>query len=106
VSDAEPIIPPHIALPTETVVVDSKNDVPLMRFDGLLPLPIGTRINIDNGVTDKTVPIDTTRFPNGRADAVVVSARVWGTQGNEPPLLVLYVNVTEVGNEGGWMIDR
>jgi len=101
----EPLDPPHLPLPTETLIQESGSDAQLLWLDGLLPLPIGSRINLDNLRGLPQVPLDSERFPNGRADAVVVGVRLWGTQGNGR-VLVLEVELTEAGGVGGWMIDR
>jgi hypothetical protein len=99
----EPPIP-HFPLPTETLVREEDSDDPLLWFDGLLPLPIGSRINLDNAGDLPRVPLDRERFPNGHADAVVVRVGVWGTQG-AGRYLVLEVRLTEPGDEGGWMLS-
>ena len=104
-SDSEPIEPPHVALPTETLVMESDPQHQLLWFDGLLPLPIGSRINLDNASGGPQVPLDPGRFPTGRADAIVVGHRLWGTQSSSR-VLVLTVELTEPGDEGGWMLDR
>ena len=85
-------------------MLEQENQHQLIWFSGLLLLPIGSRINIDNVSGFPAVPLDPGRFPTGRADAVVVNVRLWGTQG--PSCLVLEVELTEAGDVGGWMVDR
>jgi hypothetical protein len=101
----EPIDPPHVPLPTVTLVQEQDTQDQLIWFDGLLPLPIGSRINLDNIGESPQVPLDPERFPSGRADAIVVNLRLWGTQ-SEHRCLVLEVELTEAGDVGGWMVDR
>jgi hypothetical protein len=99
----EPIEPPRIPLPTETLVVESHGGQ-IMWLEGLLPLPIGSRIHIDNVDPLVRVPLDVERFPRGRADAVVVAVRIWGTQ-SRFRCLVLEVELTEPGEPGTWMLN-
>ena len=95
----EPIDPPHLPLPTETLVQEAGSDDQLLWLDGLLPLPMGSRINLDNVGDLPRVPLDPERFPSGRADAVVVGVRVWGTQ-SPGRVLVLEVELNEPGERG------
>jgi hypothetical protein len=88
--------------------MDVTNQRQILWFDGLLALPIGSRINLDNTPAlgaNLLVPLDPDRFSTGHADAVVVGVRVWGTQGSTP-CLVLEVEITDPGGSSGWMIDR
>lgn len=95
---------PHIPLPTQTLVQEQGTDDQLLWIDGLLPLPIGSRINLDNLSDHPQVPLDVERFPRGRADAVVVNVRLWGTQ-SPARCLVLEVELTDPGDVGGWMVN-
>jgi hypothetical protein len=86
---------PQFPLPTETLVREVGGQ-PLLRLDGLLALPAGARINLDNLADRPDVPLDRERFPGGSADAVVVNVLLWGTQG-EDRRLVLEVELHEPG---------
>lgn len=104
---SEPTTPPHFPLPTQTRVTEQGGGH-LFDFDGLLPLPIGTRINLDNLDNldgEPQISLDPERFPTGHADAVVVNVRIWGTQ-DSSRLLVLEVELTEAGDTGTWMVDH
>ena len=87
----------NIPLPIETIVMD-EGHTQLFMFDGLVCLPIGTRIQIDNGVggDDTDVPLDAEKFPSGRADAIVTGIRLWGTQ-SPKRALILDVEIRDVG---------
>jgi hypothetical protein len=76
----------------------------ILRFEGLLQLPIGSRISLDNVRGRPQVPLDRKRFPSGSADAIVVGYRLWGTVA-ESRRLVLFVELTDRGEEGSWMIQ-
>jgi hypothetical protein len=99
----EPVDPPRIPLPTETLVQEKATQQQLLWIDGLLPLPIGSRINLGQ-LGQRLVPIDPARFPSGMADAVVVNVRLWGPH-SPARCLVLEVELTEPGDEGGWMVQ-
>jgi hypothetical protein len=86
---------PHFPLPMETLVREVGGQ-PLLRLEGLLPLPVGARINLDDLPDRPGVPLDRQRFPRGRADAVVVNVLLWGTQ-SEDRCLVLEVELHEPG---------
>jgi hypothetical protein len=88
--------PPQFSMPGQTLVQERDGNN-LLSFDGLLVLPIGAQINLDNLPGLPQVPLDADRFPNGHADATVVAVRVFGTQGADP-ILVLEV---ELGGAGG-----
>ena len=94
----------EVPLPARTLVMEANPQRQLLWLDGLLVLPIGSRIHIDN-LGELDVPLDVERFPHGRADAVVTGVRLWGTQ-SPMRCLVLLVELTDPGSEGGWMIDR
>lgn len=99
------IEPPHIPMPTETLVLEN-GDRQLLWFDGFVPLPIGSRIELTNR-GDLKVPLDPERFPGGSADAVVTGMRVWGTQGGASSrCLVLDVELTWPTEPGTWMLER
>lgn len=83
----------------------AQTHIAFLVFDGLLPLPIGTRINLDNLDGEPQISLDPKRFPTGHADAVVVNVRIWGTQ-DPSRLLVLEVEPTEAGDTGIWMVDH
>lgn len=83
-------------MPRETLVME-EDDTQLLWIDGLLPLPIGTVINLDNISGHPQVPLDSERFPNGHADAVVTELHLWGTQGDER-VLVLKVKLLAPGS--------
>ena len=89
---------PHIPLPTQTVVTEPDGAGHLLWFEGLLPLPVGARINLDNVDGLPQVPLDPERFPSGHADAVVRGVKVWGTQG-AGRCLVLEVELEAPGGE-------
>ncbi len=83
--------------PTETIVFDESH-TQLFKFEGLVCLPIGTRIHIDNGIEGVIdVPLDAEKFPRGRADAIVTGIRLWGTQ-SPNRVLILDVEVRNVGS--------
>jgi hypothetical protein len=91
---------PHIPVPTQTVVMEERCRQ-LLFFDGFVPLPIGSRIELTNrdipaGSAVPEVPLDPERFPGGSADAVVTGLRVWGTQSGLP-YLVLDVKLVPPG---------
>jgi len=104
VSAFEPLRPPHFPLQTQTLITEQGGGH-LFYFDGLIPLPIGTRINLDNLEGESRVPIDHERFPSGHADAIALNAFVWGTQSSNS-CLVLEVELTEPGDIGTWMVYR
>lgn len=83
--------PLGVALPKETSVREFGTDNELLLIDGLLLLPIGAHINIDNNNDYSKIPINAKDFPDGRADAVVVGTRLWGTTGR--PQLILEVEL-------------
>ena len=93
-SDDELLDVPHVPLPVETLLI--ADGVQLLWIDGLMPLPIGTRINLDNIPGHPQVPLDPEQFPNGRADAIVIGINLWGTQG-AGRTLVLNVELVEPG---------
>lgn len=68
----DPPAPPKFPLPRETLVMTNEPPRQILRFEGLLQLPIGSRINLDNVPGHPQVPLDRKRFPSGRADAIVV----------------------------------
>jgi len=86
--DSRPTETPEFPLPKRTFVHERDGE-PLMWLDGLLPLPVGTLIRLDDlpGVTH--VVLDPDRFPTGRADAVVVSVELAGIQGDDPSLVLV-----------------
>ena len=64
----EPIKAPTLLTPQRTLVIEGNSQ--LLWFDGLLPLPWGSRIEINNlAGRDDHVPLDPERFPTGRCDA-------------------------------------
>jgi hypothetical protein len=87
-----PSLPPQFGMPSRTLVQESGGG-DLLTFEGLLILPIGARINLDNLPGVPHVQLDAVRFESGHADAVVVGVRVWGTQGADP-VLVLEVELS------------
>jgi hypothetical protein len=80
-------------------VVIEEGGQQLLWFDGLLPLPVGSSINIDNIPGGPQVALDPELFPTGRADAIVVELNLWGTQGDSR-VLVLRVQLTDPGGQG------
>jgi hypothetical protein len=95
--DEETVDAPHLSLPTQTLVLRKEPQEQLLWFEGLLPLPIGSVINIDNIPGSPQVPLDQDEFPKGRADARVVGVHVWGIQGDSR-LLVLEVELLRPGS--------
>lgn len=91
---------PRVPLPSGTLLMTRNPQQQLLWIDGLLPLPVGTRIQLDNIPGYPQVELDPNRFPGGRADAIVVGMSLWGTQS---PLrtLLLYVEL-ELPGEGVW----
>ncbi len=85
----KPHKPLHIRMPLETLIQEQSTGIQLLWIEGVLPLPIGSRINLDG----MQVPLDPERFPKGTADAVVVSVSMWGTP-NTGARLVLEVTLT------------
>ena len=79
--------PPEVGMPNRTLVQERGGRY-LLSFEGLLILPIGARINIDNLPGLPQVQLDAERFERGHADAEVVGVRVWGTQGADPVLVL------------------
>jgi hypothetical protein len=100
----ERVTPPRLPLPQETLVMTKESQELILSFDGLLQLPIGSRISLDNVPGLPQVPLDRERFPTGRADAIVVGHRLWGTVA-KVRRLVLLVELTDRGDEGSWMIQ-
>jgi hypothetical protein len=100
----EKVIPPKFPLPRQTLVMTKEPQQQILRFEGLLQLPIGSRISLDNVPGRPQLPLDRERFPTGRADAIVVGHRLWGTVA-ESRCLVLIVELTDRGDEGSWMIQ-
>ena len=82
--------------PEETVVKVVKGN-PLLTFSGLFPLPVGTRIELNN-VAGEKVPLDSEKFSEGRVDAVVVRVRVAHTL-TPNRCLVLEVELRQPGEE-------
>ncbi len=78
-SNVERSSAPHLPLPMQTLVQEAAGRQ-LMWLDGLLPLPLGSRIELDNIEGGPQVPLDPERFPTGQADAVVVGVRLSATQ--------------------------
>ena len=86
-----------VPLPIDTIVMD-QDHTQLFKFEGIFCLPIGARIQIDNGVGDGVdVPLNAEKFPSGRADAIVTGMRIWGTQSPKRALIV-EVEVKDVGS--------
>lgn len=75
---------PRAPAPTETLVLDAGSHRQLLRIAGLLPLPIGARIELGS-LTSPPV-----------SDGVVTAVRLWGAE-SAAPLLVLEVMLTEPG---------
>ena len=73
---------PHVPPPAETLLLADNQR--LLWIDGFMPLPIGSRINLDNIPGHPQVLLDRERFPRGRADAIVVGINLWGTQSASP----------------------
>jgi hypothetical protein len=100
--DDEPIDPPAFPVPTVTLIMDVDGGGTLMQYQGWAPLPLGARIEITNGQgvlkVGPEVPLDSDRFPHGRADAVVVGIRLWGAQ-SPSACLVLDVKLVDPGVE-------
>jgi hypothetical protein len=84
---------PRVALPTETLIMEGNDQI--LWIDGVLSLPIGARINLDNVAGLPQLPLAVERFPRGRADAVVTGVRLWGTMG-AGRVLVLEVQIVGV----------
>ncbi len=82
--------------PPSVTLVDDVHGGQLMRYEGLVPLPIGTRIEFNNIGGVPSVSLDPERFPNGRADGIVVGLRVFGAQADSAAL-VLDVELVEPG---------
>jgi hypothetical protein len=57
--------PPRLPAPTETLVTEDGGEHHLLWFDGLVPLPVGSRIEINNNAGGPKVPLDPERFPGG-----------------------------------------
>ena len=94
---------PRIPLPSETLVKE-KDGGHVLWFDGLLPLPVGTRIHLDNrpGRPDQPqVPLDPERFPSGRANAKVIGVRISDTQSSNRCLVLDVELVPADGSEDG-----
>ncbi len=92
---------PRIPLPSETLVKE-KGGGHVLWFDGLLVLPVGTRIHLDNrpGRPDQPqVPLDPERFPSGRASAIVVGVRISDTQSSNRCLVLDVEMVPADGSE-------
>lgn len=87
----------NVSLPTVTIVLDG--NTALLKFEGVLCLPVGSRIQIDNIDSEAEVPLDIERFPAGHADAVVMGIRVFGTQGGSASALILDVKLTDPGSQ-------
>ena len=98
------VTPPKFPLPRRTVVMTKEPPQQILHFDGLLELPIGSRISLDNVPGRPQLPLDPKRFPTGHADAIVVGHRLWGTVA-ESRCLVLLVELTDRGDEGSWMLQ-
>jgi hypothetical protein len=81
-------------------MVDIETQEQLIWFDGLLTVPIGTIIHIDNQSGGPPIPLDPEQFPSGSADAKVVEVRIWATQTDES-CLCLYVQLNAPG-ESDW----
>ena len=101
----KPVDPPHVRMPVETLIQEKETGDHLLWIEGLLPLPIGFRINLDNLPTHPHIPLDLERLPAGTTDAVVVSLRMGGTQ-NAVGCLVLEVELTESSGIGHEALDR
>ncbi|MFZ0667091.1 MAG: winged helix-turn-helix domain-containing protein [Acidimicrobiales bacterium] len=88
----DPSYPPHFPMPSATVVMeedDDGNTTELLWIDGLLHLPVGSVINLDNVFDMPHVPLDPAQFPGGHADAEVISLRLAGTQGTRSVLYLM-----------------
>ena len=94
--DEQPSIP-RLAMPTETLIIEEEGE-PLFWINGLLALPIGSRINLDNrGIEGAVlVPVDAERFQSQVVDAVVVGVEVRDTQ-HQSRFLALIVELTNPG---------
>jgi hypothetical protein len=95
----KPVEPPHVRMPVETLIQEQGTGDRLLWIEGLLPLPIGSRINLDHLPGDRRVPLDPERFPTGRTDAVVANVSLWGPQ-SAIGCLVLEVELTELVGSG------
>ncbi|MDQ2726564.1 MAG: hypothetical protein M3Y91_01565 [Actinomycetota bacterium] len=89
---------PRFPLPTGTLVRVGE-DHPLFWFDGLLPLPIGARIHLDNASGVAPRPSLPAEFSEVGADAVVVGVTITRLQEGEARFLALEVELHEPGWE-------
>ncbi len=89
---------PRVSLPTETLVIEQRTGNQLLWLDGVLVLPLGARINLDNVPAHQHVPLDSDRHRRGYLDAVVVGMYLWGTLGDNR-CLVLEVELGPPGSD-------
>ena len=72
-------------VPTQTLVMDAGSGRQLLRIDGLVTLPVGSRIQLGT-ITNPPV-----------SDGIVTGVRLWGAAPPGRPLLVLDVMLAGPG---------
>jgi hypothetical protein len=90
-------ITPHAPMPTGTLL--REEGLPLLWIDGLLPLPPGARLHLDNLPGGPEI-VDRHRFPSGHADAIVIAVEVFGAVSDESHL-ALAVELVPRDQTGG-----
>jgi hypothetical protein len=83
--DVEPEVL-RVPVPAETLVIDIKSHRQLLRFDGLVPLPPGARLELGSAAE------------RNAADGIVVKTRVFGAS-SPKPVLILDVTLVEPGED-------
>ena len=96
---AKSVTLPKTRMPVETLVQEQKSGDQLLWIEGLLPLPIGSRINPGNVPGHTPLPTNPARTSLDGVDAIVVSVNLWGIQ-SAVGCLVLEVELTEPHGPG------
>jgi hypothetical protein len=65
----------RVAMPAETLVMEDETQRQLLWVDGYMPLPPGSRLELND-------------FDGSKADAEVVRLRLWGADSGKPTLVL------------------
>jgi hypothetical protein len=75
-TDDEPPEVPHAPAPAQTLIMDAGSQRQLLWIDGLVPLPVGARVELNR--PHRAVAVD----------GVVTSVRLWGAEGGSSTLVL------------------
>jgi len=74
--DEEPRRPPRAGLPSLTKILDAGTGRELLEIDGMLPLPVGARIELGSAMDPPA------------QDAIVTRVRLWGAASRSSTLVL------------------